>query len=45
MKGATKTFTDEAVIGEGLKSLAPPSTAHMVHLTSLSKMAAEDLGK
>ena len=38
--------TDKAVIEgeEGLKSLAPLSTAHKVHLTSLYKVAADNLG-
>ena len=37
--------TDEAVTEgeEGLKSLAPPSTAHMVQFTRLYKVAADNL--
>ena len=36
--------TDEGVIEgeEGLKSLAPSSTAHMVHLKSLYQVAADN---
>ena len=41
-----KRYEDEALIeGEGgLKSLAPPTTADMIHLTSLYEMAADNMG-
>ena len=44
--GVLNLITHEAVIEgeEGLKSLAPPLTAHMVHLTSLYKVVADNFG-